>query len=176
MNIVTIILFGESSNGDVSADLSMVPLDEEEEEEEEAEEDDINEGELDGADEVVLEAGEFEFPTEEDAEVGVVEAELEVEVEEVGEPAEVAAGEVDDDDVEAVERADERDELLSDKADELNVRLAVSWATAWICWDAVTVGAAPETATILLLADFWFICCWFTRLAVEDCCGWRFDS
>lgn len=115
------ILLGESSSGEVSADLRMVPLvDELEVEEEEVEVSEEGEFEL-----VVLEAGEFEEPEFEDAEVvGVVEAELEAE--ELGEPAEVAAGEVDDELVEAVERADERDELLSESADELSVNEAVS--------------------------------------------------
>lgn len=120
MNIVTIILFGESSKGEVSADLSIVPVDEEADDE-----DDIRDGEVEDADdeddnEVVLEAGELELP--DDAEVvGVVELEVD---EPLGEPAEVAAGEVDEDEVEAVERADERDELLSDKADEVSAKLA----------------------------------------------------
>lgn len=87
MNIVTIILFGESSRGEVKADLRMVPLDE-------------------------LEA---------------VESELELEL--VGEPAEVAAGEVADDEVEADEMADESDELLSDRLAEPSARppLACCW-------------------------------------------------
>jgi hypothetical protein len=42
--------------------------------------------------------------------------------EEVGDAAEVAAGEVDEDNVEPVEMVDESDELLSDNCDEPNVR------------------------------------------------------
>lgn len=108
--MVTIILLGESSSGEVSADLRMAPLDDEElPVTEEAADDDDDDDEV----------------------VGVVEAELapllkpELEVE-VGEPAEVAAGEVEDEEVEAVESADESDELLSERADELSVSEAVS--------------------------------------------------
>lgn len=85
MNIVTIILFGESSMGEVKADLRMAPLDD----------------------------------AEEPAELVDSEDELEL----VGEPAEVAAGEVAEEEVEAVEMADESDELLSDKLEEPSVRL-----------------------------------------------------
>lgn len=114
MNMVTIILLGESSSGEVSADLRMAPLD-----------DDDDDDELP----VTEEAADEE--EDDDEVVGVVEAELapllkpELEVE-VGEPAEVAAGEVEDEEVEAVESADESDELLSERADELSVSEAVS--------------------------------------------------
>lgn len=80
--MLTIILFGESSKGEVKADFKMVPL---------------------------ALVGEFEDNVDE--------------FEFVGELAEVAAGEVADDEVEALDMADESDELLSDKPDEPSVRL-----------------------------------------------------
>lgn len=71
---------------------------------------------------------------------------------EVGEEAEMFAGECDcdcGDEVEAVLRADERDELLSDNVEaELRVSEAVSCATDWIiCCELVGVMVPPLTFT-----------------------------
>ena len=117
MNIVTIILFGDSKRGEVRADLSIVPLADEANEEVDEVDDELDDDELDDDDD------------DDD--------------DEVGELAEVAAtGDV----VEAVEMADESDELLSDKLDEPSARLPLlhlppsfwlllpcSWSSCLIC-------------------------------------------
>jgi len=169
------IMLGESSRGEVSADLRMAPV--------------VEPDEVGMELELVGEFAAAPAPAEVGAAlVGVVEADEEEASEqpevEMGEPAEVVAGEVEEEEVEADESADEREELLSERVEEPSVREAVSRATAWICCEVVFVGEllvvvavvgaefctcccccccccwlAPETGT----------CCWLTMFAWSPC-------
>lgn len=178
------MLVAESSRGEVRADLRIAPLDEELDDELDDEDDEDEMGDVaapsvsvlvvgvagieDEDDEV--EQGTLDTTAEGEVEVEVDEEEdgdedVEVEVEvveaielrlEVGDAAEAfATGEADE-----VVEVDERDELLSDKADELSFSVVASWVTDWTCSEVVMVGVVTPP----LIATG---CCWLTMLAAD---------